>query len=100
MCRHYKILLAGEFTRRGNKKPGEEDGEFFYTHLSNFKQLDQVANELYLVHSEDDPVVPFENIGKFAEHLPSARLITFKDQGHFWGEEFFELVNIMKSTGK
>lgn len=91
------FLLAGEFTRRANKQEGEEDGEFFYTHLNNFKQLDKVADHLYLVHSEDDPVVPFENIYKFAEHLPSARLVTFEDKGHFWSEQFPEIIRLIQS---
>jgi len=89
------FLMAGEFTRRASKQPGEEDGEFFYTHLNNFAQLDKTARQLYLVHSKDDPVVPFENMAKFAEQLPSAQLITFTDKGHFWDEQFPELIEFI-----
>jgi len=89
------FLMAGEFTRRRDRQPGEEDGEFFYTHLQNFSQLDKVAGELYLVHSKDDPVVPFENQAKFAEYLPSAHLITFADKGHFWDEQFPEIIELI-----
>ncbi len=91
------FLMAGEFTRRADKVPGEEDGEFFYTHLNNFKQLDQVAQKLYLVHSKDDFVVPFENQKKFAEQLPSAQLITFTDKGHFLMEQFPEIIELIQS---
>lgn len=89
------VLAAGAFTR-WRAEPGEEDGEYFYVHLDNFNTLEQSADALYIVHSTDDPLVPYSNAKKFEEHLPSAELVTFTDKGHFWDEEFPELIELIQ----
>jgi predicted alpha/beta hydrolase family esterase len=90
------VLVAAEFTRRSGIGPGEEDGEYFYTHLDNFSQLEQSADEIVLVYSRDDFVVPFDNLAMWAERLPSAHIVEFADKGHFLQERFLELVELIK----
>lgn len=46
----------------------------------------------FLFHSEDDPIVPFTELGKYRERLPDAVARSFHDRGHFDQEEFPELV--------
>lgn len=89
------FLLAGAFTR-WETGPGEEDGEYFYTHLDNFSKLEQSADQIYLLHSTDDFVVPFEHLAMWSEHLPSARVVEFTDRNHFLQETFPEIIDLIK----
>jgi predicted alpha/beta hydrolase family esterase len=62
--------------------------------------LDRFAEQggaLYLVHSQDDPVVPFAEAAKYQHALPAAQLIAFGDRGHFSQPDFPELVNLLRS---
>ena len=49
-------------------------------------------------HSQDDQIVPFENLQKYQKILPDARYQIFKDQGHFIQKSFPELVHELKTT--
>ncbi len=83
------ILVAAVF---------DETGES----LTNFrlpKSLDNFLNQsekIYLIHSRDDQVVPFEAMGKYKKLLPKAEVITFEDRGHFNQEKFSEIVELIK----
>ena len=90
------FLLAGEFTRPQGHQPGEGDGEFFYTHFDNFARLDPTADQIYLLHSHYDFVVPFENLALWAERLPSAQVVEYTDRNHFLQEEFSEIIELIK----
>ena len=90
------FLLAGMFTREENHAPGTEDGEYFYAHLDNMPVLDTAADKVYIVHSKDDPVVPYHHAEQFADHLPSAQLVVFESEGHFIQERFPELIELIK----
>ncbi|MCX6761879.1 MAG: alpha/beta hydrolase [Candidatus Moranbacteria bacterium] len=62
--------------------------------LDNFsKQVEKI----FLYHSADDPVVPFVDLEKYAQKLPSAERVVFKDKGHFNLREFPEFVEKLKS---
>jgi len=46
----------------------------------------------------DDDSVPYTHAEKIKSYLPKAKLITFKNNGHFWQAEFPELLeNILKA---
>lgn len=51
----------------------------------------QVDN-LFLYHSTDDPVVPYEHLSQYVEKLPNATVRTFDDRSHFIGESFPEVI--------
>lgn len=53
--------------------------------------LKEQADKIFLYHSHDDPVVPFEDVEKYKKELPDARIQIFEDHGHFNGEHFPEL---------
>ena len=78
-----------------------EDGES----LADFtlpKQLDRFAaqaGKLFLYHSEDDPVVPYSELGKYQVQLPSATVRTFTDRGHFLGPELPEIIEDIRTLG-
>jgi uncharacterized protein len=83
------ILVAAVF---------DETNEF----LTNFKlskSLDKFLNqseEIYLMHSLDDQVVPFRAMGRYKKLLPKAEEIVFKNKGHFNQEKFSEIVELIK----
>jgi len=56
------------------------------------EKLNLQAENIFIYHSEDDPVVPFSALGQYKEALPNAQTRVFKDLKHFIQEEFPELV--------
>ena len=59
-------------------------------------ELAKNTDKIFLYQSEDDPAVPFADVGKYRRDLPTATLFTFKDRGHFTQEEFPELIENIK----
>ncbi len=55
------------------------------------------GGELYLIHSSDDPVVPYADLGKYTQALPFATPIVFDDRGHFNQEQFPEIVELIQN---
>ena len=49
----------------------------------------QVSN-IFIYHSADDPIVPFEHAELFKKEWPGAELVRFEDRHHFIQEEFGE----------
>lgn len=62
--------------------------------LSNFERQ---AGGVYLYHSEDDFVVPFDHAQKYAKELPKSKVRSFSDRGHFKQEGIDELVEDLKN---
>ncbi len=54
---------------------------------------------IYLIHSQDDPVVPIEQVAKYQQALPRAKPMIFADRGHFNQANFPELVTLIQSLG-
>lgn len=82
---HATFLIAAPF------------GEGDFTLPSSLEKLTQQAGKLFIFHSKDDPIVPFEDCQKYMEQLPNAEAIIFEDRGHFNQEHFPELINEIKS---
>lgn len=61
--------------------------------LSN---LSKQCENIYLIQSKDDPLVPFEQVEKYKKALPSAKIMAFEDRGHFSQETFPEIVELIK----
>lgn len=61
--------------------------------LDRFKQ--QCA-KIYLLHSKDDPLVPFSESEKYKKEIPEAKAIIFGDRQHFKQESFPEIVALIK----
>jgi len=63
------------------------------------ESLDGLKNQvdkIFLYHSKDDPVVPFEDVEKYKEKLPNAQIRIFENRGHFSMEHFPEIVEDLK----
>ena len=63
---------------------------------SSFFKLKEQAGEIYLIHSEDDPVVPIGHLDKYKKALPEAKILRFKEKGHFNQATFPELMEFIK----
>ncbi len=76
---------------------GGEDGGDFAFDTSRVGELTEKVEKIYILHSKDDFVVPYEHALKFKEALPEAELLTFEDKNHFLIPEFRELIEKIKS---
>jgi uncharacterized protein len=71
---------------------GGEDGGDFAFDGSQVGELAKKAEKIYIFHSKDDFVVPYEHALKYKEALSEAELVTFEDKNHFLIPEFPELI--------
>ncbi|MBT4277837.1 hypothetical protein HOD96_03785 [Candidatus Falkowbacteria bacterium] len=66
----------------------------------NFSQdlskIEEQVKNIFLYHSEDDPLVPFIDLKKYTKALPNAEKVIFKDKGHFSVEKFSEILKNIK----
>ncbi|MEN9582708.1 MAG: hypothetical protein RL641_662 [Candidatus Parcubacteria bacterium] len=60
---------------------------------SQLTKLAEQAPNIHLYHSKDDSVVQFSDLEKYQKELPGAIATIFEDRGHFWQENFPELIN-------
>lgn len=85
------VLLAGGYDDESN----EDLGSFKVESAVN---VPKSAQQVYLFHSTDDPVVPYAELAKFRRDMPNATVRTFTDKGHFFAMNptFPELLDILK----
>jgi len=77
----------------------EKDADYSLADFVLPKSLEKFENQggqIYFYHSQDDPIVPFVDVDKYAKALPKAEKVIFKEKGHFMQEEFPELVDSIK----
>ena len=77
--------------------PGWSEGEFMLP--NSLEAAQKQCNEVHIWHSHDDPVCAFEKHAlRYAVALPSAITHWMNGRGHFRGEEFSEIVEVIKSA--
>lgn len=81
------VLLAA-----GYDETSEDYGEFW---IESATGLEQSARQIYLMHSEDDFVVPYQALDKYIRDLPTAKVYRFTDRNHFLDSTFPELLDIL-----
>jgi len=64
---------------------------------ADLSRVPEQSGAVYLVHSQDDPVVPFAQVKKYQEAWPTARTSFFTDKQHFNQSTFPELVALIQS---
>ncbi|MEK7462189.1 MAG: alpha/beta hydrolase [Patescibacteria group bacterium] len=74
-----------------------EDGGDFASDTTKVEELARKASKIYIFHSKDDSIVPYEHALKYKEALPEAELMSFEDKNHFLIPEFPELIEKVKS---
>ncbi len=85
------VLISGAYDSDEN----EDLGSFGITSAT---RLPESASEIWLIHSEDDPIVPFTELAKFQADLPEAHTMTFTDRLHLWQETFPELATLLRTS--
>ncbi|MEI7758938.1 MAG: alpha/beta hydrolase [bacterium] len=83
------FLLAAPFTEES-----ESLGDFKIE--GSLEKIDDQVDEIFILHSKDDPVVPISDSDIYVDLLPKANLVIFEDKGHFNTEEFSGLVYLIK----
>lgn len=78
---------------------GGEDGGDFAPDPEKIPEIPNRAGEVYILHSKDDPVVPYEHAVHLKEMIPSAELLTFGDKNHFLLETFPEFIEHIRTYG-
>lgn len=68
---------------------------YSFTAPADLRLLEEQAGQLYLIHSEDDPVVSFEEHKIYKSKLDTVKVLIFKDRQHFNQEEFPELITLI-----
>lgn len=63
------------------------------------EKLDLQTDNIFLYHSEDDPVVPISALEKFQQSFSGSRGCIFEDRKHINQEEFEELAQDILSLG-
>jgi len=86
------FLIAGAF---GDNQP--EYGLYDFGLPSNLSKISSQVETVYLYHSKDDSVVPFEDVNKFKQAIPNATVKVFEDRQHFNQEHLPELVEDIKN---
>lgn len=69
-----------------------DDGGDFGFDVEKLPVLQDRVESIFIVHSKDDFVVPYEQGEKLAKSLQKAQFVTFEDKNHFLIPEFPELL--------
>lgn len=84
------FLIAAPF-KNIPAKNGEDGGDFAFD-TTRVGELTAVCDDITIMHSTDDFVVPYEHAKRYHAALPSAKLVTFHEHNHFLIAEFPELI--------
>ena len=80
--------------------PISDDKGFLGDFLSpeRLDNIPQLAQNIFLYYSQNDPVVSSSDLAKISSQLPGAKQFIFPNYGHFRIEHFPELVRQIKSA--
>lgn len=96
----FPIKIAGIFmvcAPFDNSIPGEDLVGGFRL-KKNLSLLEKSAQNIYLLFSADDNVVPVAHADKYRKKLPNTNIIIYKGKkGHFRVSEFPEIVHLIKN---
>ncbi len=62
-----------------------------FKHAEDFSLLEKQFAEIFIYHSKDDIVVPFEDSEKLHALIANSKFITFEDRNHFFDERSPEI---------
>jgi predicted alpha/beta hydrolase family esterase len=86
------ILVAAPFDNKNSKY--SLSGFVLPASLNKFAEQ---SEKIFLIQSKDDPIVLFEQLGKYKKLLPNAKEIILDGRGHFNQESFPEIIDLIKS---
>ena len=75
----------------------DNDVELLWSFTPHRKKISDISvDNLYLIHSRDDDIVPFSDFEILDRHLSGNINMIFEDRGHFLWEEFPEIIEALK----
>jgi len=78
--------------------PDEKLGSFAFDLEHTYNKVSRWSEQIYIYHSQDDNLVPYEQSLQLKQYFPEAIFREFHDRGHFYKEaELPELVEDIKS---
>jgi pimeloyl-ACP methyl ester carboxylesterase len=77
---------------------GGEDGGDFAFDTDDIEKLQDKISKIVILHSKDDPVVPYEHALKYQAALPTATFVPFEDKSHFLVSEFPEIIQMIRDS--
>lgn len=83
---------SGEFT----DESGNNCASFQFP-MQSLANLTNQCNKIFIWHSKDDFVVPYEEVSVYKESIPTAELTIFTDKNHFLVETLQELIDSIKN---
>jgi len=87
------VLMAGAYALPGFP---DSDCKDFLIAPEAVRGVVGKADHIIIMHSTDDPVVPYEHGEALSRAIPEAEFITFTDRNHFLIAEFPELIEIIR----
>lgn len=66
--------------------------------INKINNISNLCDEMHIWYSEDDSLVPCRNSELVKKNLPEIITHVFKDRGHFFQEEFPELLEVLKHS--
>lgn len=91
------FLVGSVFDTEKPLNDSLEDGGDFGFDKERLSEIQGKAEQIFVMHSKDDFVVPFSQGEALAKALPEAEFMVFEDRNHFLIEEFPELVDKIRS---
>jgi predicted alpha/beta hydrolase family esterase len=87
------FLLAAPYSKADKT---EDPSDF--TKLASLSRLSEQVEQIFILHSKDDPLVPVSEARRYKKAIPKAELKLFVDKEHFSQEHFPELVRAIKTA--
>ncbi len=63
--------------------------------VGDLSRLGAQADKIFVMHSKDDPVVPFAHAERYCRALPHSIFMSFEGRHHFIGERFAEIAKLI-----
>ena len=76
---------------------GEKLGNFKFN-PANIRNIEEQVDHIFLYHSVDDDMVPFEHSQKFLKYFKKINFMKFEDRGHFKQPAFMEILQNIKNN--
>lgn len=92
------FLLAGPCGQF--EDPQGMDCASFQFPSSDLPAIKAKVDNIYILHSEDDFLVPYEHALQYKAALPEAELVTFTDKNHFLVPELPDLAAMIREIAK
>lgn len=84
-------LIAAPYNDKNSKNPLSD-----FVLPKSLKKFERQSGKIFVYHSRDDQMVPFDALNKYTKAIPSAEKVTFKNKGHFPQKNFPELIGSIK----